>query len=87
MDEHDPAIGIRDGLRYREYELTLSPGDMLFQYTDGVAEAMDTAPDICLAPDKRQIGGPGIHLVKVMMDGVRCACLGERNTLTVRRRI
>ena len=41
IDQHDPAIGIRDGLRYREYELTLSPGDTLFQYTDGVTEATD----------------------------------------------
>ena len=45
-DVHDPAIGIRDGLRYREYELTLSPGDMLFQYTDGVTEATDTALEL-----------------------------------------
>ena len=42
MDEHDPAIGVRDGLRYREYELTLNRGDMLFQYTDGVTEATDS---------------------------------------------
>ena len=42
MDDHDPAIGIRDGIRYREYELTLHPGDMLFQYTDGVTEATDS---------------------------------------------
>ena len=46
MDEHDPAIGIRDGLRYREYELTLNPGDMLFQYTDGVTEAADAALEL-----------------------------------------
>ena len=46
MDKHDPAIGVRDGLRYREYELTLAPGDMLFQYTDGVTEATDTALEL-----------------------------------------
>ena len=27
------------GIRYREYELYLKPGDKLFLYTDGVAEA------------------------------------------------
>lgn len=42
-DRHDPPLGLRDGLRYREYELTLSPGDVLFQYTDGVTEATDIA--------------------------------------------
>ena len=28
-----------DGLKYKEYELTLNPGDKLFVYTDGVPEA------------------------------------------------
>ena len=46
MNQHDPAIGIRDGLRYHEYDLTLSPGDMLFQYTDGVTEATDTSLEL-----------------------------------------
>ncbi|MBQ8306083.1 MAG: SpoIIE family protein phosphatase [Blautia sp.] len=41
MDEHDPALGVLDGLRYHEYELLLEPGDCLFQYTDGVTEATD----------------------------------------------
>ena len=30
-----------DGMRYKEYELTLSPGAKLFVYTDGVPEATD----------------------------------------------
>ena len=30
-----------DGLQYREYELTLTPGSKLFLYTDGVPEATD----------------------------------------------
>ena len=29
------------GLRYREYTLTLKPGDRVFVYTDGVPEATD----------------------------------------------
>jgi len=45
-DQHDPPLGLRDGLRYREYELTLSPGDCLFQYTDGVTEATDAALEL-----------------------------------------
>ena len=36
---HDPPLGIRDGFRYHEYELMLSSGDCLFEYTDGVTEA------------------------------------------------
>ena len=30
-----------EGVRYREYELTLRPGAKLFLYTDGVPEATD----------------------------------------------
>ena len=30
-----------EGLRYKEYELTLEPGAKLFLYTDGVPEAED----------------------------------------------
>ncbi len=45
-EKHDPAIGIRDGLRYHEYDMILSPGDMLFQYTDGVTEATDAALEL-----------------------------------------
>ncbi len=38
-DKHGLAIGCMDGIRYREYELMLHPGDKLFLYTDGVPEA------------------------------------------------
>jgi len=31
------------GMTYEEYEITLEPGDVIFQYTDGVTEA--TNPD------------------------------------------
>ncbi|MBO4563107.1 MAG: PP2C family protein-serine/threonine phosphatase [Clostridia bacterium] len=40
-DKHGLVIGAMDGVRYKEYELTLSPGDKLFVYTDGVPEAED----------------------------------------------
>jgi len=39
--KHGPAIGIVDGLIYRESRTNLSYGDILFSYTDGVTEAMD----------------------------------------------
>ena len=38
-DRHGFVIGGMDGIRYKEYEIQLKPGDKLFQYTDGVTEA------------------------------------------------
>ena len=38
-DKHGLVIGGLAGINYKEYELQLKPGDKLFLYTDGVAEA------------------------------------------------
>ena len=38
-DKHGFVIGGMDGMRYKEYEMTLEKGGTLFLYTDGVAEA------------------------------------------------
>ena len=38
-DKHGFVIGGMDGIRYREYELKLTPGSKLFLYTDGIPEA------------------------------------------------
>ena len=38
-DKHGFVIGGMEGMRYKEYELTLAPGSRLFLYTDGVPEA------------------------------------------------
>ena len=38
-DKHGLVIGAMPGIVYKEYELELKPGDKLFLYTDGVAEA------------------------------------------------
>jgi len=40
-DKHGFVIGAMEGMKYKEYELTLSPGTKLFVYTDGVPEATD----------------------------------------------
>ncbi len=40
-DKHGFVIGGMDGMKYKEYELTLEPGAKLFLYTDGVPEATD----------------------------------------------
>ena len=37
--KHSPAVATMEGLRFREHEFELHPGDQLFVYTDGVAEA------------------------------------------------
>ena len=39
---HSPAVASMDGLTFREHEFDLGPGDSLFVYTDGVAEATDS---------------------------------------------
>ncbi len=38
-DKHGFVIGGMEGVQYKEYELTLTPGSRLFVYTDGVPEA------------------------------------------------
>ena len=40
-DKHGFVVGGMDGVRYRDYEIRLEPGDQLFVYTDGVPEATD----------------------------------------------
>ena len=37
----DKMLGVMEDLSYEPHRLQLSPGDMLFLYTDGVTEAMD----------------------------------------------
>ncbi|MBQ9384337.1 MAG: SpoIIE family protein phosphatase [Ruminiclostridium sp.] len=38
---HSPAVATMDGIRFKEHDFELYPGDTLFVYTDGVAEATD----------------------------------------------
>ncbi len=39
---HSPAVATMEGLPFREHPFELHPGDNLFVYTDGVAEATDS---------------------------------------------
>ena len=39
---HSPAVATMEGMRFREHEFQLYPGDSLFVYTDGVTEATDS---------------------------------------------
>ena len=45
-DKHGFVIGGMDGMRYKEYELTVAPGSKLFLYTDGVPEATDSEKEL-----------------------------------------
>ena len=38
---HSPAVATMNGIRFKEHEFFLYPGDTLFVYTDGVPEATD----------------------------------------------
>ncbi len=42
-DKHGLVLGSIDGIRYKEYEIQMEPGDRVFVYTDGVPEATDSS--------------------------------------------
>ena len=37
--KHSPALAVMEGMKFREHEFHLDPGDSIFVYTDGVPEA------------------------------------------------
>ncbi len=39
---HSPAVATMEGIRFKEHEFELNPGDKLYVYTDGVPEATDS---------------------------------------------
>ena len=45
-DRHGFVLAGMENSRYREYELDLEPGDAVFVYTDGVAEATDGSQEL-----------------------------------------
>ena len=45
-DPHGFVIGGMDNLRYKDYTIELSPGDWIFQYTDGVTEAANSEGEL-----------------------------------------
>jgi sigma-B regulation protein RsbU (phosphoserine phosphatase) len=38
-EKHSPPLGCMEGIKYKEFKTKLDPGDIVFLYTDGVAEA------------------------------------------------
>ncbi len=68
-DKHGFVIGGMEGIRYKEYELQLSPGSKLFLYTDGVPEATNAdnalfGTDRMLAALNENTGAPPEELLK-----------------------
>ena len=43
---HSPAVATMEGLRFKEHSFELNPGDRLFVYTDGVAEATNASDEL-----------------------------------------
>lgn len=43
---HSPAVATMEGIPFREHEFELHPGDSLFVYTDGVAEATNAENEL-----------------------------------------
>lgn len=43
---HSPAVATMEEMRFREHEFKLHPGDSLFVYTDGVAEATNARDEL-----------------------------------------
>ncbi len=43
---HSPAVATIEGIRFKEHEFEIHPGDMLYVYTDGVPEATDAHDEL-----------------------------------------
>ncbi|MBO7095561.1 MAG: serine/threonine-protein phosphatase, partial [Lachnospiraceae bacterium] len=48
---HSPAVATLEGIKFKEHEFTLNPGDSLYVYTDGVTEAT-RADDVLFGVDR-----------------------------------
>ena len=44
--KHSPVVGAVEGMKFAEHEFQLDPGDSLFIYTDGVAEATNSVQEL-----------------------------------------
>ena len=43
---HSPAVAVMEGMQFRQHEFRLEPGDCVFVYTDGVAEATNSSNEL-----------------------------------------
>ena len=72
---HSPAVATMEGMRFREHEFQMNPGDTLFVYTDGVAEATNAqnvlfGPERTLAALNRDPGAEPKMILSNVMDGI-----------------
>ena len=44
--KHSPALAMMEGMIFKQHEYQLNPGDTIFVYTDGVAEATDASYEL-----------------------------------------
>lgn len=44
--KHSPVVAAMDGMKFKDHEFKLEPGDSLFVYTDGVAEATNSSYEL-----------------------------------------
>lgn len=44
--KHSPALATMEGIRFKEQETVLNPGDCIFVYTDGVTEATNSKQEL-----------------------------------------
>lgn len=44
--KHSPAVACMEGMRFREHEFQMNPGDSLYVYTDGVPEATNAHDEL-----------------------------------------
>ena len=45
-NKHSPAVAAMEDMKFKENEFELKPGDILYLYTDGVAEATNSAEEL-----------------------------------------
>ncbi|MCR5774414.1 MAG: SpoIIE family protein phosphatase [Lachnospiraceae bacterium] len=44
--KHSPAVAVMEGMKFREHEFELYPGDIIYVYTDGVPEATNSNDEL-----------------------------------------
>lgn len=72
---HSPAVATMEGIPFRQHEFELHPGDSLFVYTDGVAEATNSdnelfGPERMLDALNRKPDAAPKELLSNVMDGI-----------------
>ena len=73
---HSPPVATMEGLRFRNNEFHMNPGDSLFVYTDGVTEAADQADELfgeerMLAALNRQPDADPQQVIENVQEGIR----------------